>query len=191
VRDGRVERVDAHVTEGIGMRVRANGAWGFAATAEVSRQGAQEALGRALARALPRNGDAPLAPLDAPARGHWASPCERDPFAVSLEDKLCCWSSWACWGSTGWPTPRGAARCAAALALAWAPPRSTCPTRRAWRAPSRGPSTPKACPRPPSAHPGRRRPPRRPRHREAPHEPPEANSPSPRCGAWYAPVGEY
>jgi predicted Zn-dependent protease len=31
------------VTEGIGVRVRANGAWGFAATADVSRQGAQEA----------------------------------------------------------------------------------------------------------------------------------------------------
>jgi TldD protein len=41
VRDGRVERVDADVTEGIGVRVRANGAWGFAATADVSRQGAQ------------------------------------------------------------------------------------------------------------------------------------------------------
>jgi len=38
VRDGRV---DADVTEGIGVRVRANGAWGFAATADVSRQGAQ------------------------------------------------------------------------------------------------------------------------------------------------------
>jgi hypothetical protein len=85
-----VERVDTLTTEGIGVRVRANGAWGFAATPDVSRQGAQEALGRALAlaQALPRTGDAPLAPLDAPACGHWASPWAHDPFAVSLEDKL-------------------------------------------------------------------------------------------------------
>jgi len=90
VRDGRVDRVDTETTEGIGMRVRANGAWGFAATADVSRRGAEEALKGALALAevLPRTGDAPLVPLGEPARGHWASPCERDPFAVSLEDKL-------------------------------------------------------------------------------------------------------
>jgi TldD protein len=90
VRDGRVDRVDAETTEGIGVRVRANGAWGFAATADVSKWGAEEALARAiaLAEALPTTGDAPLAPPGGPARGHWASPCERDPFAVSPEDKL-------------------------------------------------------------------------------------------------------
>lgn len=90
VRDGRVDRVDTETTEGIGVRVRANGAWGFAATADVSKRGAEEALARALAlaEALPATGEAPLAPLGAPAQGHWASPCERDPFAVSLEDKL-------------------------------------------------------------------------------------------------------
>ena len=90
VRDGRVDRVDTEATEGVGVRVRANGAWGFAATADVSKRGAEEALARALAlaEALPTTGEAPLAPLGGPASGHWASPCERDPFAVSLEDKL-------------------------------------------------------------------------------------------------------
>lgn len=90
VRDGRVDRVDTATTEGIGVRVRANGAWGFAATADVSQSGAEKALARALAlaEALPTTGEAPLAPLGEPARGHWASPCERDPFTVSLEDKL-------------------------------------------------------------------------------------------------------
>jgi TldD protein len=90
VRDGRVDRVDSATTEGVGVRVRANGAWEFAATADVSRAGAEGALAGALAlaRALPSTGEASLAGLDAPARGHWASPCGRDPFAVSLEDKL-------------------------------------------------------------------------------------------------------
>jgi len=90
VRDGRVDRVDTETTEGIGVRVRANGAWGFAATADVSERGAEEALARALAlaEALPTTAEAQLAPLGGPASGHWASPCERDPFAVSLEDKL-------------------------------------------------------------------------------------------------------
>ena len=90
VRDGRVDRVDTDTTEGIGVRVRAHGAWGFAATADVSKRGVEEALARALAlaEALPAAGEAPLAPLGAPARGHWASPCERDPLTVSLEDKL-------------------------------------------------------------------------------------------------------
>ena len=72
VRDGRVDRVDTETTEGVGVRVRANGAWGFAATADVTKSGAEEALARALAlaEALPATGEAPLAPLGAPAQGH-------------------------------------------------------------------------------------------------------------------------
>ncbi len=90
VRGGRVERVDAGTSEGIGVRVRAGGAWGFAATTDVSRGGAQAALERALAlaRALPDVPAASLAGIDAPARGHWSSPRERDPFAIGLEEKL-------------------------------------------------------------------------------------------------------
>lgn len=86
VRNGRVDRVDAETAEGLGVRVRANGAWAFAATADVSRRGAEKALGRALelAEALPRTGDAPLAALGEPARGHWSSPWVSDPLAVSL-----------------------------------------------------------------------------------------------------------
>ncbi len=89
VRNGEVERADHDESEGIGVRVRVGGAWGFAATREVSRTGAQEALARALAlaRAQPAAGLAPLA--DVPAvSGHWASPCEIDPFTMPFEDKL-------------------------------------------------------------------------------------------------------
>ncbi|HEV2753217.1 MAG TPA: TldD/PmbA family protein [Solirubrobacteraceae bacterium] len=90
VRGGRVERVDTGSSEGIGVRVRAGGAWGFAATTDVSPGGAQAALERALAlaQALPAVPAAPLAAIGAPARGRWASPRERDPFEVGLEEKL-------------------------------------------------------------------------------------------------------
>jgi len=90
VRGGRVERVDAGTSEGIGVRVRTGGAWGFAATTDVSRAGAEAALERALAlaQALPAVPAAALAAIGSPAQGHWSSPRERDPFEVGLEEKL-------------------------------------------------------------------------------------------------------
>src|SRR3954464_4599805 len=89
VRNGAVEEAAHEMVEGIGVRVRVGGAWGFAATADVSRAGAETALGRALAfaAAQPAGADRPLRHVE-PARGTWASPCELDPFAVPLEDKL-------------------------------------------------------------------------------------------------------
>src|SRR3954451_22572841 len=89
VRNGAVEEAASETVEGIGVRVRVGGAWGFAATADVSRAGAETALRRALAfaAAQPAGPHPPLAAVEA-ARGNWASPCERDPFDVALEDKL-------------------------------------------------------------------------------------------------------
>ena len=88
-RNGRVERLDASETDGVGVRVRTAGAWGFASTGDLSASGMQAALRRALAfaQALPAGPAAGLAPSP-PARGTWAGPCGRDPFAVSLEEKL-------------------------------------------------------------------------------------------------------
>ena len=89
VRNGAVEEAGRESSEGIGVRVRVGGAWGFAATRDVSRHGAEAALARAiaLAQAQPAAGDAPLAPVE-PARGHWSSSFAVDPFALSLEEKL-------------------------------------------------------------------------------------------------------
>src|SRR3954453_13243232 len=89
VRGGAVDEASHETVEGIGVRVRVGGAWGFAATADVSRAGAETALERALAfaAAQPAGADRPLTAVEA-ARGSWASPCERDPFDVPLEDKL-------------------------------------------------------------------------------------------------------
>ncbi len=89
VRNGRVDHVDSTSADGVGVRVRAGGGWGFAATREATRAGVQHALARALAIAesQPAAPAGPLVPV-APARGHWSCDHERDPFDVSLEDKL-------------------------------------------------------------------------------------------------------
>src|SRR5215212_3928781 len=89
-RNGRLDQLDSQESEGIGVRVRVNGAWGFAAVRGSERTDAEAALTRALAiaEAQPAVRDAaPLAPEPA-ARGEWASSFERDPFEVPLEDKL-------------------------------------------------------------------------------------------------------
>src|SRR3954447_3165474 len=92
VRNGAVDRVESDASGGLGIRVRVGGAWGFAAPEDASAAGARRALGRAIAvaEAQPRTAHAWAASLapEPPARGHWASPCEQDPFAVSLDDKL-------------------------------------------------------------------------------------------------------
>lgn len=89
VRNGAVESIDSHAADGVGVRVRTVGGWGFAATREATRAGITRALARALAIAesQPALPAGPLVPVE-PARGHWACAYERDPFAVSLEDKL-------------------------------------------------------------------------------------------------------
>ncbi|MEA2253615.1 MAG: TldD protein [Solirubrobacteraceae bacterium] len=88
---GQIDDFDSTDAEGIGVRVRhgERGGWGFAATRDMTRRGAEAALARAMAiaAAQPAVPARPLAPVEA-ARGHWASTWDVDPFDVSLEDKL-------------------------------------------------------------------------------------------------------
>src|SRR5215212_7103875 len=79
-RNGAVDEVESDESEGVGVRVRVGGAWGFAATRELDRAGLEHALGQALAiaAAQPRAPATPLAAEPA-ARGHWQSRCEIDP----------------------------------------------------------------------------------------------------------------
>jgi TldD protein len=88
-RNGMVESVSVGESDGIGVRVRVGGAWGFASARDPTAAAAEEALVRALAlaEAQPRAPVRALAPAP-PARGHWDGPCERDPFTVPLERKL-------------------------------------------------------------------------------------------------------
>src|SRR5689334_3983692 len=88
-RNATVDEVESSEAEGVGVRVRVGGAWGFAATREVDRVSLERALEEALAiaAAQPRAPATPLAPEPA-ARGRWDSPYEIDPFDVPLDDKL-------------------------------------------------------------------------------------------------------
>jgi TldD protein len=89
VRNGAVDSIDSVSADGVGVRVRADGGWGFAATRDSTRAGIERALARALtiAESQPAAPVRPLAPVE-PAAGHWSAPHARDPFDVSLEDKL-------------------------------------------------------------------------------------------------------
>jgi TldD protein len=88
-RNGAIDEVESSEAEGIGVRVRVGGAWGFAATRDLSRAGAERALQQALeiAAEQPRAPATPLAP-EPPARGRWESQAEIHPFDVPLDDKL-------------------------------------------------------------------------------------------------------
>src|SRR3954468_17967282 len=88
-RNGELDDLHHGSDEGIGVRVRVGGAWGFAATHETTKTGAEAALQRALAvaRAQPRADPTPLAPEPA-ARGEHRGGEGTDPFEVSLERRL-------------------------------------------------------------------------------------------------------
>ena len=89
-RNGAVDEAGDSTEEGVGVRVRIGGAWGFAATRRTDAEGAEAALHRAieLARAQPGVPATDLAPVP-PARGrHRAPATATDPFDIPLEQKL-------------------------------------------------------------------------------------------------------
>src|SRR5439155_13140885 len=63
-RNGAIDEVVGTESEGAGVRARVGGAWGFAATRDISRAGLEAALERAVmvAAAQPRAPKTPLAP---------------------------------------------------------------------------------------------------------------------------------
>ena len=89
-RNGALQQLDSEESEGIGVRVRVGGAWGFASVRGTDRRDAEAALERALAvaEAQPAAGGAVELADEPPARGEWTSPLDRDPFEVPLEEKL-------------------------------------------------------------------------------------------------------
>src|SRR5262245_1222261 len=76
---------------GFGVRVIANGCWGFAASPLVSKEEiariTAEAVTVARANAALKSQPVELAPVKA-YRDRWHTPHERDPFSVPLEEKL-------------------------------------------------------------------------------------------------------
>ena len=91
VRNGNVNGIKQHLEMGIGIRVLVNGAWGFAGNPDLKKSKVEIAVQRAIALA---KDSAHLyhQPVELAKRKPiittWKSPCEIDPFGVSLEDKL-------------------------------------------------------------------------------------------------------
>ena len=77
---------------GIGIRVLANGAWGFASTDRLTRDGvaacAAQAVAIARASALAKRGDVVMAPEQAYVES-WQAPFEKDPFEIPAEYPRC------------------------------------------------------------------------------------------------------
>jgi TldD protein len=88
-KNGLVDRMADAESEGIGVRVLVNGAWGFACDRRLTDEGARNAATRAcsFARAAAGRHSRALAPLE-PRSGRHESGVERDPFAVPLADKV-------------------------------------------------------------------------------------------------------
>jgi TldD protein len=91
VKNGQLAAVSDDASEGFGVRVIVDGAWGFAGSARLDKAEVEQVVDRAIriARASAR---VRLAPVDlGPAvtsRGHYRTPLERDPFAVPLSEKV-------------------------------------------------------------------------------------------------------
>lgn len=91
VRDGIVEGLNFSETEGFGVRVLVDGAWGFASSRELTGgevdQVTDKALQIARASALVSGEKVKLGPA-VTSQGTYITPFQIDPFSVSLEDKL-------------------------------------------------------------------------------------------------------
>jgi len=91
VKDGIVENLSSSETEGMGIRVLVNGAWGFASSREiddfeVDRITAQ-AIKIAHASGLVSGEKVDLGPK-VTSQGIYQTPVQIDPFSVSMEDRL-------------------------------------------------------------------------------------------------------
>jgi TldD protein len=79
-------------TEGFGIRVLSGGAWGFAASREITQgevvRVPRQAVAQAKANRRATRHRVVLAPTPAVKDGRWQSPIEIDPFTVPIEDKV-------------------------------------------------------------------------------------------------------
>ena len=91
LRTGKVEGLEHNSNRGFGVRVIADGSWGFAAspnlTLEEGERVAEEAVRIARASALTKRADVRLAPVE-PVEGLFKTDWKIDPFDIALEDKI-------------------------------------------------------------------------------------------------------
>ncbi|HTV58031.1 MAG TPA: TldD/PmbA family protein [Verrucomicrobiae bacterium] len=90
-KNGEVGTLAEDESLGIGIRVIVSGAWGFAATDRLSREGVQacaaEAVAIAKASALAKRGNVVLAPEQAYV-DTWQNPFLKDPFRIPVERQI-------------------------------------------------------------------------------------------------------
>src|ERR1700719_4301629 len=90
-KNGQVGTLAQSESIGLGIRVLANGAWGFASTDRMTRDGvsaaAAQAVSIAKASALAKREDVVMAPEKAYIDS-WQSPFRKDPFEIPLETQL-------------------------------------------------------------------------------------------------------
>ena len=91
VKSGRVEAVASGETEGFGVRVLVDGAWGFASSHRLGADEADRVAGEAvrIARASATTLRDPVVLDDRPATtGRYETPVEEDPFGIPLDRKI-------------------------------------------------------------------------------------------------------
>lgn len=90
-RNGAPEAIQADESEGFGVRVVVDGAWGFASSHRLTPEEVDEVVGLAVriarASALVHKRPVRLGP-PVTSRGTYQTPIEQDPFAVPLEEKI-------------------------------------------------------------------------------------------------------
>ena len=90
-KNGKVVSATDGESLGIGIRVIADGAWGFVATDDLRREPVEATAARAVeiakASARVKQYDVRLAPEKA-VTAEWTTPCRIDPFTLSIEDNL-------------------------------------------------------------------------------------------------------
>ena len=91
-RENQVQNIVNTESFGVGIRVIANGTWGFASTNIVTEDGIKKAAEQAVAIAL-ANSKFQTEPVKlAPARSHgevvWKTPIEVNPFSVPVSEKV-------------------------------------------------------------------------------------------------------
>jgi TldD protein len=91
VKNGQLAAVSDDASEGFGVRVLVDGAWGFAGSDRLDTHEVEEVVARAIriAKASARVKSKPVE-LGPPvtSRGQYKTPVERDPFSVPLSEKV-------------------------------------------------------------------------------------------------------